>query len=171
MAMSPATKRATIVGCCVILMMSLLGIGAFWFSSARMIFGGGPAYPVIVLAGDIEFDAAFVRALEEALARGRRVLISERHREALGGEFARLAARGSVEVIEPWVNPATGRPAAIGNERLQQLAAEFLPVRVTGDAVQYAVNRTPRGWVVELINNGGVRKHGDQPVFDPRYVR
>jgi hypothetical protein len=51
------------------------------------------------------------------------------------------------------------------DERLTPLAAHTLarvcagatPVRVAGD-VEWLVNRTPRGWLVTLINNRGVYK-------------
>jgi hypothetical protein len=122
-----------------------------------------PTYPVILLAGDIEFDNAFLGELEKALRRGSRVLMSSRHHEALGAEFQRFSQQGEVEVLEGWTNPATGRPTAISNARLEQLAREYLPFAVTGDAVQYAINRTPHGWLVELINNRGVIKKRDRP--------
>ena len=122
-----------------------------------------PAYPVILLAGDIEFDSAFLGELEKSLRRGSRVLMSPRHREALGAEFARVASQGPVEVLEPWTNPTTGRPSAVSNQRLSQLAKDLLPIEITGDAVQYQINRTPNGWVVELINNRGIIKKPDQP--------
>lgn len=122
-----------------------------------------PTYPVILLAGEIEFDDFFLSELEKALRRGSRVLLSRRHREALGRDFQRVAAQGAVEVLDPWVNPSTGRPAAIPNERLQALTRDLLPVSVEGDPIQYAVNRTSHGWVVGLINNRGIIKRGDQP--------
>lgn len=136
--------------------------------NSRVPTGMLAAYPVILMAGDIEFDATLLGELETALQRGRRLLLSRRHREALGAGFDRLARAGTVEVLEPWVNPATGRGTAISNARLQSLADEWLPVRVSGDPVGYQVNRLPGGWVVELINNRGVRKTPDQPaVIDP----
>ena len=130
-----------------------------------------PSYPVILLAADIEFDDAFLGELEKALRRGSRVLISPRHREALGKDFERLSRQGDVEVLEPWANPATDRPAAISNERLMKLSKQYLPIEVNGDAVQYAINRTPNGWLVELINNRGMVKKPDQPaVVDARAI-
>jgi hypothetical protein len=127
-----------------------------------------PTYPAILLAGDIDFDLRFLSELEKALRRGSRVLMSERHRAALGREFQRVADQGAVEVLEPWLNPATGRTAAIANERLRALTRGLLPVTVAGDPIQYAVNRTPHGWVIGLINNRGILKRGDQPmVVDP----
>jgi len=130
-----------------------------------------PAYPVILLAGDITFDDGFLSELEKALRRGSRVLMAPRHRDALGEGFERVARQGAVEVLEPWTNPETGRPAAVANDRLARLRDELLPVAVAGDPVQYAVNRLPDGWVVELVNNAGVAKKPDQPaVTDPAAV-
>jgi hypothetical protein len=130
-----------------------------------------PNYPVILLAGDISFDDAFLGELEKALRRGSRVVMAPRHREALGPQFDRVVRQGTVEVVEPWTNPATGRPAAVGNDRLSRIVAECLPIEVTGDPIQYQINRNPAGWVVELINNRGVSKRPDQPpVADPSAI-
>lgn len=128
-----------------------------------------PTYPVILLVGDIEFDKTFVSELEKSLQRGSLVFMSARQRDTLGEEFARLARYGTVEVLQPWANPATGRPAAIADDRLRAIVREYLPVRPHGDPVQFALNRTRTGWIVELINNRGVIKRGDQPAqVDPQ---
>ncbi len=130
-----------------------------------------PTYPVILLVGDIEFDNSFLGELEKSLRRGSRVLLSPRHREALGKEYERLARQGDVETLEPWTNPTTGRPAAISNDRLADLARRYLPVEITGDPVQYQINRIPDGWLVEVINNQGVTKFPNKPaVIDPTAV-
>ncbi len=130
-----------------------------------------PSYPVILLAGDIEFDNAFLAELEKSLRRGSRVLMAPRHREALGQGFDRVARQGDLEVLDPWINPDTGAPAAISNERLKALAHEYLPFEITGDAVEFEVNRTRAGWVVEIINNRGVIKFPNKAaVIDPAAV-
>lgn len=130
-----------------------------------------PAYPVILLAGDIEFHPAFLGELEKSLRRGSRVLLSAWHRAALGTEFERVARQGEVEVLEAWTNLLTGRTTAISNARLAQLTQEYLPVEIAGDAIQHQINRTARGWVVELINNDGVTKQKNQPaVVDPAAI-
>lgn len=127
-----------------------------------------PSYPVILLAGDIEFDSTFLGGLEKSLRRGSHVLMSARHRASLGAEFERLARQGNVEVLAAWTNRATGRPAAISNDRLAQLAQDSLPIKISGDAIQFQINRTSQGWLLELINNCGVIKRKDQPaVVDP----
>ena len=126
------------------------------------------SYPVILLAGDIEFDDGLVTKLERALKQGSTLLLTPAHQEALGARFVRLKKLRGVEVLQPWSNPAPGRPALISDARLQRLAREALPVEVSGDPVQYEINRTPNGWVVELINNAGVSKKPDQPaITDP----
>jgi hypothetical protein len=136
-------------------------------ASAEML----SSYPVLFLAGDIEFDDELVDKLELALKRGSVLLLAPAHREALGSRFARLAKYSGVEVLQPWTNPATGRSAAISDLRLQRLARETLPVAVSGDPIQYQVNRTTNGWVIELINNAGVVKKPDQPANeDPKAI-
>ena len=130
------------------------------------------SYPVLLLAGDIEFDTAFVSKLEQVLKKGGTVLLSEAHRSALGPRlFRQLARHRKMELLEPWIHPGTHRPAAISDSRLRRLAQETLPVEVSGDPVEYAVNRTAVGWVVELINNSGVAKKPAQPaIIDPQAV-
>ena len=128
-------------------------------ASAEML----SSYPVILLAGDIEFDDELVAKLEAALKRGSTLLLSPAHQTALGPRFPRLVKRHGVEVLQPWTNPATGRPAAISDSRLNRLARETLPFDVSGDPIQYQINRSPKGWVIELVNNAGVAKKPDQP--------
>jgi len=130
------------------------------------------SYPVILLAGDITFDGALIAKLEGALKRGGKVLLSLAQQTAMGPKsFARLSKVSGVEVLEPWTNPATGRPAAVSNARLQRLTNEALPVTVSGDPIQYQVNRTADGWVVELVNNAGIVKKPGQPqVIDPNAI-
>jgi hypothetical protein len=121
------------------------------------------AYPVLLLAGDVEFDDGLVTALEGALRRGSKLLIAERHRDALGARLEKLRRAGDVEVLAGWRNPATGRATAISNTRLEGLAREYLPVVMDSGVVEYQINRTRRGWVVELVNNTGVAKKPGQP--------
>jgi len=125
-------------------------------------------YPVILLVGDITFDLELTCRLFLAVRGGSRLLLHPRHAKALGDDFDRLKGTGAVETLAEWINSATGRPAAISNERLARLNADSLPIAVTGNPVQYQINRTSRGWVVELLNNHGIVKRPDQPaVVDP----
>ncbi len=121
------------------------------------------SYPVLLLVGDHQFDALFVANLFHALRTGCRLLVHERHVKALGEDFHRLKGTGAVEVLEAWTNPATNRPAAVSNARLAQLRDSLLPIRVEGDAVQYQINRTGSGWIVEIVNNRGVTKTPTEP--------
>jgi len=117
------------------------------------------SYPVLLVVGDVTFDAALLDSLERALQRGSRVLIGRRHADVMGKDLARLKRMGEVEILETWTNPATGREAAIANDRLAALERALLPVVIEGDEIGYQVNRNRQGWVVELINNRGVVKH------------
>lgn len=130
------------------------------------------SYPVLLLVGDIDFDPAFVEKLGATLERGNTVLISARHKAVLSDRFEGLARRGRLEVLQEWRNPMTGRLTAISNQRLAELASETMPIEVSGDPVQYEVNRNAKGWVVELVNNEGVAKKPDQPaVVDGKAIR
>lgn len=128
-----------------------------------------PQYPVILGAGDVEFNDTTVTRLDEALRHRSTVLVSERHRDSLGERFKTLAKRGRLEGLQAWTNSATSRPTAISEERLARLARKFLPVEVLGDAIQSQINRTRTGWVIELVNNHGVaKKPGEPAVIDPQ---
>ncbi|HTA28947.1 MAG TPA: hypothetical protein VK731_00605 [Candidatus Cybelea sp.] len=136
-------------------------------ASAEML----SSYPVLLLAGDIEFDNELIAKLEQALKRGSRLLLAPAHRQAAGSRFARLAKYRGVEVLEPWTNPATGRSTVITDPRLRRLVRENVPFEVSGDPIEFEVNRTTNGWVIELINNAGVVKKPDQPAtVDPLAV-
>lgn len=129
------------------------------------------AYPVILLAGDIDFDRPFLDSLTQALRRGSRLLMSVRHQKTLGTEFEVLKRQGTIEVLAPWINPQTGRGTAVSDQVLRSITQEFQPIEITGDPIQYQLNRTERGWVVELVNNMGVLKTPNLPaVIDPQAV-
>ena len=89
-------------------------------ASAEML----SSYPVILLAGDIEFDDELINKLEDALKRGSRLLIAPAHQKALGSRFARLAKYTGIEVLQPWTNPDTGRSTAIPDSRLSAWRAK-----------------------------------------------
>lgn len=128
-----------------------------------------PSYPAILLAGDIEFTEALVERLTEALRRGSTVMLNPRHQQALGDRFEVLARLGRVEVLEPATDPTTQRGVAISNQRLKKLVRDLVPIEVTGDPIQYQINRLPNGWAIELVNNDGVAKKPSEPaVVDAR---
>lgn len=122
-------------------------------------------YPAILLAGDHEFDGLFVKSLFDAVRAGSALLIHPRHAEALGADLARLQGTGTVEILEPWTNPDTAKSGAISNERLAALVADYSPITIEGEPIQYQINRNGAGWVVELVNNDGVIKTKDQPAI------
>lgn len=133
-------------------------------ASAEML----ASYAVLLLAGDIEFSEEVVAKLERALEHGTAVLFGRSHQAALGERFARLSKHKGVEVLESWNNPVTGRSTAISDARLVRLNRETVPIEISGSPIQYAVNRTARGWVVELVNNAGVSKKPNEPAtVDP----
>jgi hypothetical protein len=123
------------------------------------------SYPVLLLVGDIEFSDSFIAKLEKAADHGSTILLSQEHKKALGTRFESLAKHTGIEVLKPWTNPATGRSAAISAERLQQLTRDHLPIELSGDPIQYQVNRLTNGWVIELINNNGVKKKPGAPAI------
>ena len=136
-------------------------------ASAEML----ASYPVILLAGDITFDDEVIAKLERALKQGSKLLLTPAHQKALGSRFDRLTKFPGIEVLPPWTNPTSGRATAISDARLQQLVRKTLPVEVSGDPIQYQINRTTNGWVIELINNNGVIKQRDQPaITDPNAI-
>jgi len=117
------------------------------------------SYPVILLTGDMNFAAPFVSALQQALQNGSRVLMQPSHQAALGAAFDSLTNAGTVEVLPLWTNTVTGRAAAIPNWRLAQLDTSYLPIAVSGDPIQFSINRNAAGWVVELVHDNGVWKN------------
>jgi len=58
------------------------------------------SYPVLLLVGNHQCDAQFVANLFHALRNGCRLLVHERHVNALGEDFQRLKGTGAVEVLE-----------------------------------------------------------------------
>lgn len=121
------------------------------------------SYPTLLLAGDIEFEEALRSKLEAFVSRGGRLLLSGEHQKKLAQAGITWLTKPGVEILADWTNPVTHRPAAIANERLKQLEQESLPIEISGDPIEYQLNRLPTGWVVELINNHGVTKFKDQP--------
>ncbi|MDB6036642.1 MAG: hypothetical protein JWM99_483 [Verrucomicrobiales bacterium] len=129
------------------------------------------SYPVLLLVGDIEFGDSLITKLQKAADHGSAILLSQDHKKVLGARFDALAKRRGVEVLQPWTNPTTGRPGAISAEHLQRLTRDELPIEVSGDPVQYQVNRLTNGWVIELINNNGVaKKPGSPATTDPNAI-
>jgi hypothetical protein len=121
-------------------------------------------YGCILLAGEMRFSRFFLFELEKAAKAGSRILMHPRHAKSIGEEgMNKLQAAGKVEVLTPWTHPDTQRPALISDEILSGISHDLLPFEVAGDTLQYQINRNSKGWVIELVNNDGVFKTGDQP--------
>ena len=59
----------------------------------------------------------------------------------------------------------------VANTYREQLAGKMLPITVSGDPIEYQVNRNRQGFVIELVNNRGVaKKPGEPAVTDPNAV-
>jgi hypothetical protein len=73
------------------------------------------------------------------------LLLQSYHAEALValGALAALNASGQVQLLEPWVNPETGRATAISNTRLRQLEQQAMPVAVTATRHTAAASAAP----------------------------
>jgi len=72
---------------------------------------------------------------------------------------ARRGAGESLLCLVPWAMAPNGENALLRwfQELVGQLLRRVNPVQVDG-SVQYLINRTPRSWVVTLVNNAGVEK-------------
>ena len=116
------------------------------------------SYPVVLFCGDVEFGAELIARLHRVLRSGTRVVLGSRHARVLGEDLAKLQVSGDVHILEPWINPKTGRSAAISEDALGKLVDEFAPMQVSGDPVQTQINRTSNGWVIEVVNHRGVIK-------------
>lgn len=67
--------------------------------------------------------------------------------------------------------PGRAAPPPFPTTASRACATSCCPSPWRGGPVQYAVNRLPDGWVVELVNNAGAAKKPDQPaVTDPAAV-
>lgn len=121
-------------------------------------------YKCILLAGEMKISPFFLFELQKAAKAGSRILIHPRHASAIGeAAFKKLQTAGKVEVISPNIHPETQRPTAVPHSTLASISQELLPFEISGDTIQYQVNRNNKGWVIELINNDGVYKTGNQP--------
>ena len=121
-------------------------------------------YPSILLAGEMRFSSFFIRELEKALLSGSECWIHPRHAESLGEDRIHSWQKtGRLHVIQPPATSQKHEALAIHGDELRNMTQRLLPVAVSGDPIQYQINRNQEGWVVELINNDGVFKTGDQP--------
>ncbi len=141
------------------------------------------AYPALIAVGDVPWTADDIRALTDHARRGGVVVLHEVNtqgwdRELIGLQPNGFGASGRGEVVlrhadgtpaliksrlgKGWlfvvgIGPSEDDARAVPDELLGELARRFLPFEVTGE-VQTLINRTPDGWLMLLVNNGGIRK-------------
>lgn len=140
------------------------------------------AYPVAVLTGDYRPSAALAGRLGRYVARGG-TLVLDRATLARGvlpvatarglpsppaGGFARAARGQGAVVVMADCGPETPTASRPLSRVLARARGELIPIAVTG-TLETLYNRTRDGWLVTLINNGGVRKRFREAVrVDPR---
>lgn len=122
-------------------------------------------YPYILLAGAMEFKPFFLFELTRVARAGSRILIPPQQFNAIPDPWrGALMETGSLILLEDaGINSTTGRAQVINNSTIGMIHDQSMPVTISGDSIQYQVNKNPNGWVVELINNDGVFKAGDSP--------
>ena len=135
-------------------------------------------YPAAVLTGDYADRAGMMRKLLKWVKGGGELVAPAAIAAAVGlrpGE-RRKVGKGSITVSSsPWMLPeqhaqddVAMREVFIGKtkfpevrEHLLRLRDKYFPVAVSGDELQYGLNRTPTGWWLWCFNNRGVKKFVD----------
>ncbi len=139
------------------------------------------AYPVLILAGDLQNTASLAPRLRSYVCAGGTLLLSEEDAnrpdfaEALnpnaitdGKTFSKAkCGRGMVLVYSEDTN---GESGALFN-LVSAIRDEVVPFKISGE-VQSLFNRTESGWMVALVNNSGITKqYNDPPVIDASAVQ
>ena len=114
-------------------------------------------YPAAVLLGDHQLEPAFRQCLLDYLKGGGHLVLNQRLAGQLGPDLETFRQAGRI-----WVEEFTRDPAA-AQDLLDRLARLYLPVEVKGD-IEYTLNRTPKGWIVGLLENKGAWKEPFGPV-------
>ena len=123
-------------------------------------------YKAVFIAGEIPFDAEDRKALDAFVAGGGK-LVDVGALVDNWQDPVRSFANIFPEEFDFWNDfnvPTNGPAPYAGFERLtaevDKTVLPLHPLKVTGD-VQFGFNRLPDGWLVYLVNNGGVKKYGD----------
>ena len=101
---------------------------------------------------------------EKALGRGRVILSHIPYAAPWSGNDDESVRRMLAETTD------SGDPIRFPHVEwlFDRLMPSLTPAKVTGD-IQYGFNRTKDGWILYLVNNGGVTKFGDKlPEYDPK---
>lgn len=159
-------------------------------TSFKAAIGG---YPVAVLFGEYGWNPAMAKILRDYVRGGGTLVMSSAQLESVpfdmkaaevlaNPEFSALGyGRGRVIVgktphFTPWYgDDEAGRKKALADTAgevprrypdiewlLSELYREFVPVSVDG-FVQWGLNRMEKGYLLYLVNNGGVVKKWDEP--------
>ncbi len=107
-------------------------------------------YGALIVLGDHEFLPKTVDTLKSYVADGGELCLTQFHADQLGATFTELQRVGTVQLFDNTSNAGRLR-------LLKHLRDTYVPVDVSG-RMEYLINRTPRGWVVGLVNNEGVTK-------------
>jgi hypothetical protein len=111
-------------------------------------------YPVCILIGHHDFPPETVARLESYLDNGGTLYLTHKQAAQLGTTYERLRTRGSIRLFADDKDAMAETVQSI----FSPLCAEHLPVEVTGGSIEYTINRTPKGWLVGLLNNDGIAK-------------
>lgn len=118
-------------------------------------------YPAALLLGDHELTPAFRRTLLDYLRHGGHLVVTQRLAGQLGAdtEAFRRAGRFSIEEF--------ARDGRSVHELMDLLATRHLPLKIEGN-IQFAINRTARGWLVGLLENrGAYKEESGEVIFNP----
>jgi len=136
-------------------------------------------YPAAVLTGDCKDRPGLMRKLLRWVTQGGELVAPRALAESVGlGSGRHEIGKGVVVVSRsPWMLPEQPADAQDAmrelftgktkfpevREELVRLRDRYFPVAVSGDEVQYGLNRTPTGWWLWVFNNAGVKKFVDAP--------
>ena len=137
------------------------GIDVQLFDAPADVLG---AYAVLLLAGDHSFSPPSVEKLIRIAEGGTRLVLNQRLASTLSAvDRNTLEKTHQLEIIPSWTHPNTHRPTAVSDRWLRDFARDYFPVELTGDPIQFQINRNATGWVVELVHHDGVVKHPTRP--------
>ena len=132
-------------------------------------------YPVLLVAGDVDFGGGLAQRLRAYVRSGGTLLISEskfKDPEFVKGFGVSARTARRTEVLR--AKYGKGAVAVYAPERpellqglLEQARRELIPIHVSGN-VESLYNRTKNGWLVTLVNNEGITKaFREPPKIDP----
>lgn len=129
------------------------------------------AYKALVMSGEIELQGEQGAHLVDYVNNGGTLVMNSAYQRQIA-EFSELAigehkvGKGRVIVYGEKAYDVSELPAI-----LQQLEDEYVPVKVSSDAVEYLVNMTDDSVIVTVFNNEGItNKNNEVEKMDPTKV-